>query len=102
MYTEVQRTDKKPGQRVRSEYASQQWLEREYGWVNRKAKRLIVGWRILGLLDEIRLMPWIREGGLLAISMQKRMPGEEGENGGNTDKDNIEKAGKVVAELAEQ
>ncbi|EME49712.1 hypothetical protein DOTSEDRAFT_76930 [Dothistroma septosporum NZE10] len=87
-YTEIQRIDKKPGQRVRTEYASQQWLEREYGWVNRKAKRLAVGWRLLGLLDESRVMPWISEGGSLGPSMRRRV--EEDDDNDNDDDDDDE------------
>ncbi|KAK4636091.1 putative proteasome subunit alpha type-3 [Fulvia fulva] len=91
-YTEIQRNEKKPGKPLRSDHASSQWLEREYGWVNRKARRLVVGWRILGLLDESRVMQWINEGGILAVSMQKREDDEENES--------KDQAGKVVARSA--
>ena len=98
---EVQRSDKKAGQRIRSEHASQQWLENEYGWGNRRARRLITGWRVLGLHDESRVMPWINEGGMLEVSMQKREDVEE-ENGDNDNSESPrDKAGRVPAE-AEQ
>lgn len=52
---------------VRTEYAHQQWLEREYGWRATRAKKLVAGWRILGFLDERRFLAWAREGAMLEV-----------------------------------
>lgn len=66
--------------------------------MNKKAKRLVVGWRVLGLLDESRIMPWIREGGMLAVSMQRRADNEEEESEGDEDDEGgDDKADRVVA-----
>lgn len=49
--------------KVRTEYAHAQWLESVYDWKLTRAKRLVVGWRELGLLEEKRIRAWIRSGG---------------------------------------
>lgn len=74
-YREVMRTDKKiEGEgavHVRTDYGHGQWLERAHRFSNRRARRLVAGWRELGLLEESALLPWIREGGMLAHSVGK-------------------------------
>lgn len=49
--------------KVRTVYAHAQWLEKVYEWKLTRAKRLIMGWGELGLLDEKRIRAWIRSGG---------------------------------------
>lgn len=74
-YREVMRTDKKiEGEgavHVRTDYGHGQWLERAHRFGNRRARRLVAGWRDLGLLEESALLPWIREGGMLANAVGK-------------------------------
>ncbi|RMY38536.1 hypothetical protein D0865_13066 [Hortaea werneckii] len=53
------------GSRVRSEHAHEVWLVEEMKWKVSRARRLVVGWRILGFLEERRFLPWLREGGML-------------------------------------
>lgn len=53
----------KENSKVRTEYAHAQWLEKYYDWKLTRAKRLVVGWRELGLLEENRMRAWIRSGG---------------------------------------
>jgi hypothetical protein len=48
---------------VRTEYAHAQWLEKDLEWKLTRAKRLVMGWRELGLLEEKRIRAWIRSGG---------------------------------------
>jgi hypothetical protein len=55
-------------QRVRSDRAHQQWLERTYEWRSSRAKRCVDGWKVLGLLDERKMFAWIRNGGMLPYS----------------------------------
>ena len=50
--------------KVRSEHANLRWLETEFDWGHTRAKKLIVGWEILGLLDEARYLSWAKEGGM--------------------------------------
>lgn len=49
--------------KVRTEYAHAQWLEKDLEWKLTRAKRLVMGWRELGLLEEKRIRAWIRSGG---------------------------------------
>lgn len=51
--------------RVRTEHAHEVWLVEEMKWKVSRARRLVVGWRILGFLEERRFLPWLREGGML-------------------------------------
>lgn len=48
--------------RVRTEHAHQVWLENEHKFKTTQAKTLVVGWRVLGFLDESRYLGWVREG----------------------------------------
>lgn len=48
--------------RVRTERAHQAWLENEYKCKVTQARTLVVGWRVLGFLDEARFMDWVTEG----------------------------------------
>ena len=50
--------------RVRTENAHRVWLEREYEFGRGRAKVLVVGWRVLGFLEEGRYVEWIRAGGI--------------------------------------
>lgn len=67
-YTEVYRSDKKvkDGEMVRTNYAHEQWLEKEYEWTVRRSRRLVAGWKVLGLLDQSKIAPWAAQGGMLA------------------------------------
>lgn len=49
--------------KVRTDYAHAQWLEKFYDWKLTRVKRLVVGWRELGLLEENRIRAWIGSGG---------------------------------------
>ncbi len=62
------RSDKKveDGQKVRSDHAHQKYLEKVYDWTATRAKKLIAGWRTLGLLDEKSFLKWTKNGGMLA------------------------------------
>ncbi|RMY93336.1 hypothetical protein D0862_09242 [Hortaea werneckii] len=51
--------------RVRTEHAHEVWLVEEMKWKVGRARRLVLGWRILGFLEERRFLPWLREGGML-------------------------------------
>ncbi|KAI6868790.1 hypothetical protein KC323_g2948 [Hortaea werneckii] len=53
------------GSKVRSEHAHEVWVVEETKWKVSRARRLVVGWRVLGFLDERRFLPWLREGGML-------------------------------------
>ncbi|KAI7495611.1 hypothetical protein KC357_g507 [Hortaea werneckii] len=53
------------GPRVRTEHAHEVWLVEQTKWKVSRARRLVVGWRILGFLHERRFLPWLREGGML-------------------------------------
>lgn len=53
----------KANAKVRTEFAHAQWLERVYEWKLTRAKRLVLGLRELGLLEEKRILAWIRSGG---------------------------------------
>ena len=64
------------GSRVRSEHAHEVWVVEETKWKVSRARRLVVGWRVLGFLDERRFLPWLREGGML-----EGVGGREGEDG---------------------
>ncbi|KAK5110012.1 hypothetical protein LTR62_006379 [Meristemomyces frigidus] len=48
--------------KVRTEARHQEWLVQEVGMKARVAKRLVISWRVLGLLDEARYLPWLKEG----------------------------------------
>lgn len=67
-YTEVYRSDKKikDGDMVRTNYAHEQWLEKVYEWTVRRSRRLLAGWKVLGLLDQSKIAPYAAQGGMLA------------------------------------
>lgn len=93
-YVQVYRSEKKvrEGQLVRSKYAHEQWLERVYEWSVRRSRRMILGWKVLGLLDQEELVPWVKAGGMLAESVMEM---EEEEKGGLGEGDG-QGAGKTV------
>ena len=80
------RTDKKiEGEgavHVRTDYGHGQWLERAHRFGNRRARRLVAGWRELGLLEESALLPWIREGGMLAHAVGNMVGQDENDVAG--------------------
>lgn len=89
-YTDVFRSDKKvkDGELARTNYAHEQYMEKVYEWTVRRSRRLIAGWKVLGLLDQSQLMPWVAQGGMLADSAAK-MTEEDvinagGQGGGKT------------------
>lgn len=51
-------------QRVRTDHAHQQWLEKVYDFKVSRAKVLVTAWRELGFLDEARYLPWVKAGGV--------------------------------------
>ena len=48
--------------RVRTERAHQVWLEQEYKMRTTAARALVIGWRVLGFLEEARFVGWVKEG----------------------------------------
>ena len=65
--------------RVRTERAHQVWLENEYKLKNNQARTLVIGWRVLGFLDEGRYARWVREGwGFDDEEDEEEDEGEEG------------------------
>ncbi|CAK4031249.1 proteasome subunit alpha type-3 [Lecanosticta acicola] len=72
-YEDVMITDIKieHGDSVRTDTKHCQWMEKVYGWKQRRAKRLVTGWKELGLLEEKKMLPWVKAGGMLALSMEK-------------------------------
>lgn len=64
----IHRSDKsvEKGERARTDHAHQKWLEEVYDWAPNRAKKLVIAWKVLGLLDEKRYLPWIRKGGMLS------------------------------------
>lgn len=46
----------------------QTWLEDGFLLAPTRAKKLVLGWRELGLLDETKFLPWAKDGGLLERS----------------------------------
>lgn len=78
-YTDVFRSDKniKAGEVVRTNYAHEQYMEKVYEWAVRRSRRLIAGWKTLGLLDQELIAPWAAQGGMLAEGMAKVNQREE-------------------------
>lgn len=72
-YTEVYRSDKKvkDGEIVRTNYAHEQWLEKVYDWTVRRSRRLIAGWKCLGLLDQSQIAAWAARGGMLEDAVRE-------------------------------
>lgn len=54
--------DKAKRGRVRTERAHQVWLETAYKCRTTQARTLVIGWRVLGFLDETRYLGWVRDG----------------------------------------
>ncbi|KAF2717993.1 hypothetical protein K431DRAFT_288041 [Polychaeton citri CBS 116435] len=44
-------------EKVRTEVAHIRWLENAMNWRNTRAKNLVVGWKLLRLLDESKFLP---------------------------------------------
>ena len=59
-YKEVTRKkgDKETASAARTAHAHRTWVEKTWGWKTAQAKKLIVGWTVLGLLDQTRLLQW--------------------------------------------
>ena len=51
---------------MKTDHAHQKYLEDVYEWTATRAKKLIMGWRTLGLLEEKEFLKWTRKGGMLA------------------------------------
>lgn len=51
---------------MRTNHAHQKYLEEVYEWTSTRAKKLVVGWKTLGLLDEKSFLKWTKKGGMLA------------------------------------
>ncbi|EMC99931.1 hypothetical protein BAUCODRAFT_356011 [Baudoinia panamericana UAMH 10762] len=50
--------------KVRSEAAHEAWLVQTLGWRASRAKRIVLAWKILGLLQEDRYLDWLKRGGM--------------------------------------
>ncbi|KXT11176.1 hypothetical protein AC579_6856 [Pseudocercospora musae] len=57
-------SETKRGGKVRTDHAHHQWLEEVYGWKSTKSRRLIAGWKELGMLNEEKFKGWIEAGGM--------------------------------------
>ena len=51
--------------KVRTENAHEGWLVNVGGLRSRVTRRLVVAWRVLGLLEEKRFLPWLKAGGMV-------------------------------------
>ncbi|KAK3673963.1 hypothetical protein LTR78_006165 [Recurvomyces mirabilis] len=51
--------------KVRTEHAHEAWLVNEGGVKAMVGRRLVVAWRVLGLLEEKRFLPWLKAGGMV-------------------------------------
>ncbi|KAK4506910.1 hypothetical protein PRZ48_000643 [Zasmidium cellare] len=82
-WVDVYRSDKKvkDGENVRTNYAHEQWLEKMYEWSRSRCKRLVAGWRVLGLLEQGRLVPWVLSGGMLVDDVRAMEVVEEDGDG---------------------
>lgn len=75
-----ERECREEGKRVRTDHANQVWLEEAYGWRNVRAKRLVNGWKELGLVDEGRVREWNGEGGSGGSGYEEEGEGEASGN----------------------
>lgn len=82
-YKQLATTKQKIGQtrvKVRSDRAHLMWMSENWKWKETRAKRLLVGWRECGFLDEERYLAWIDNGGLFEVSKEDDEHEDENED----------------------